>query len=149
MYLPITSIFASIFGLLIIWLTIKVSLLRIKHKAALGPINNDEYLRRNSALSNLTANLPIFLILLALAETAHICWLALACIGAAYLLARLAHIYSLYRYELKTGRIALRSISMMGTFLVIIILAAINLYLSYCAFHHYHLMMPQTLHYGR
>ena len=129
--LPYTTILAIICGLIFIYLTIQVIRLRWQYRVAVGPIKNDLYDRRSGALNNFTANMPLVLILFALSELHHVNCGQLFFFAGFYLLARIAHIYSLYSYEKKTGRYTLRAFGMMGTFGVIIALALINLYIVF------------------
>lgn len=127
-YLPFTVILSSILGLIHIWLTWKVIKLRRKYRQAVGVLENEEYARRNGALNNFTSNVPIVLILFALAENNHVSCGYLFFFGSLFLLGRLMHIYSLYAYETKTKRFTLRIFAMMSTFFVILALAGANLY---------------------
>lgn len=131
MNLPVTATLASISGLIIIALTFNVQILRYRFKVAVGEIKEEIYARRNGALTNFTANTLIVLVLSTLAEYAGVSRKLLFIIAVFYLLARLCHIYSLYSYEVKHNSYIFRGIGMFGTYLVIITLAVINLYISF------------------
>ena len=67
----ITLLYASLLGLLQVTLAYKVGSSRLKTNTLLGDGNQSEVLQKVRAHGNLTEYVPIFLILLALIETAH------------------------------------------------------------------------------
>lgn len=125
-----TAVFASICSVILVYLTLNVIRLRYKHQQAIGLIKTEEFDRRNGALSNFIHNTPMALILFAIAEVGKANCGILFFIGGIYILARLAHIYSLYVYEIKYKSFRLRMFAMITTLTVILALAAINLYIA-------------------
>jgi uncharacterized membrane protein YecN with MAPEG domain len=129
--LPVTTALASLCGFILIYLTIQVIRLRWRHRKAVGAIKTDTYERRHGALVNFTSNMPLVLILFALAELHRVNCGLLFFFAGFYLVARISHIYSVYKYETATKRYTLRAFGMMGTFGVIIALALLNLYIVF------------------
>jgi uncharacterized membrane protein YecN with MAPEG domain len=125
--LPVTATLAALCAFFQIYLTIRVILLRYKYRVIIGEIREDVYVRRNGVLSNFTANAPIVLILMALAELSATPRGLLVGLAVIYGLARISHVFSITYYEVKTGKYYFRSIGMVGSFLVMIILGVINL----------------------
>ena len=126
--LPIISVTAAICGVVLIFLTIMVIRLRLKYKVGIGDIKKEIYYRRNGALSNFTNQTPIALVLLALAEVNKANGGVLFFAGGIFILARIVHAYSVYRFEILTKSYRLRTCAMVSTFAVILALAGLNLY---------------------
>ena len=97
MTLPITLTIAGACALISIWLGLRVSQLRIRHKIMVGDADNPLVRSRMRAQSNFIEYTPLFLILLALVELSEgsKTWLW----GAAilFVLARLAHPFGMDR----------------------------------------------------
>lgn len=91
MPLPITALYAGFLGLLMIALTMRVVSFRWSEKVSLGDGGSSGGTRLIRAHGNAAETVPIFLILLALAEGMG--WSAwwLHCLGAAFLAGRVAH----------------------------------------------------------
>ena len=130
--LPLTAVFASLCGLLLVYFTVKVIKLRWKHKQSIGVIETEEYTRKNGVLTNYANTTPIVLVLFAVAEVGKANCGMLFFIGGMYLLARIAHAHSVYVYEIKHNSFRLRMFGMITTFAVILALCAINLYIAAC-----------------
>jgi uncharacterized protein len=104
--LPITLTIAGACALISLWLGLRVSQLRIRHKVSVGDAGNALVLSRMRAHANFAEYAPLFLILLGLIELARgsETWLW----GAAilFILARLAHPFGMDRpapNPLRTG----------------------------------------------
>lgn len=95
--LPITLSIAGACGLLALWLALRVSQLRFRHKVSLGDAGNAVLMARMRAHANFSEYAPLFLILLALLELAHggALWLWIG--GAVFVLARAAHLLGMNR----------------------------------------------------
>ena len=89
--LPITLVMAGVSALISLWLGIRVSQLRIKHKVLVGDGGNDLVRSRMRAHANFTEYAPIFLILVAAIELARGSPTWLWIVAAIFILARLAH----------------------------------------------------------
>lgn len=127
MILPITLTVAAAAALLHIWLSARVSSLRIRHKVSIGDDGNLAVLTRMRAHSNFAENVPIFLVLLALIEHGIGSELWLWIVALVFVLGRLLHAFGM-------DRPAPNPLRMGGTFLslaVLLGLAGYAIYLSY------------------
>lgn len=106
MLLSITLTIAGACGLLALWLAYRVSQLRLRHKISMGDAGNDALMARMRAHANFTEYAPLFLVLLALLELAHGSELWLWIGGAAFVLARVAHVLGMDRPAPNSFRIA-------------------------------------------
>ena len=127
--LPITLTIAGACALISIWLGLRVSRLRIRHKVSIGDGDNPLVRTRMRAHANFAEYAPLFLILLALIELARgsQTWLW----GAAilFVLARLAHPFGMDR----PAPNALRAGSIFVTWAVLIGLGAYAIAIPYTA----------------
>ena len=89
--LPITSIFAAIFGLMLIALSIRVGVFRFQEKIWLLDGGNDELTRRIRVQGNFTEYVPIALLLIALVELGGASTGLVWGLGTTLLAARLTH----------------------------------------------------------
>lgn len=92
---PITSIYAALCTLLIVVLAYRVVVLRRSEKIGLGDGANRLLERRVRIHANAVENVPLALILLALAEASGLPALALHLAGATLFVARVLHAYGL------------------------------------------------------
>ena len=122
-----SSLYASLGGLIIMWLSFNVIKLRRAHKISVGDGGN-EYLRlAMAAQSNAIEYIPITLILMFSLELNHANMWLLHTMGLAMLVGRILHANGLLSSNLK-----LRVVGMQVTLLVLMILVISNLlYLSY------------------
>lgn len=91
MILPITLTIAGAAAVLNVWLGWRVGQVRIAHKVSMGDAGNPHVVARMRAHANFAEYTPFVLILLGLVELAAGTSLWLWAVGAAYLLARIAH----------------------------------------------------------
>lgn len=89
--LPITLIMAGVAAIMSLWLGIRVSRLRIRHKILVGDGDDPLVRARMRAHSNFSEYMPVFLILVASIELAGGDRLWLWAAAALFILARLAH----------------------------------------------------------
>ncbi|BBC22473.1 MAPEG family protein [Pseudanabaena sp. ABRG5-3] len=122
----ITSIYAALSSLLIVWLSFNVVKLRQSGRVILGDGGNSELQVAIRAQGNATEYIPISLILLLLLELSKSNALMLHIGGIALLIGR-----SLHAYGLTTGNLKLRVSGMVFTFGNIIYLAITNLVYFY------------------
>ena len=119
----VTSIYAGLLALLIVYLTMNVVKLRRAHKVRLGDGGVPQLLTAIRAHSNAVEYIPIALILMLLLELAKIPVLALHVAGIALLTGRLLHAKGLLANDLK-----FRVPGMQITIYTIIALAAVNIF---------------------
>lgn len=130
----ITSIYAGIFALFFIALSINVIKGRRAFHIAIGDKGQDEVMRRIRAHGNFTEYTPIFLILLGFSESNGLPIIAIHLFAIAFFIGRISHAYSLLRAEQYMNNIVknikYRIIGMMLTFTIIGIMAVINIILG-------------------
>ncbi len=97
MMLPITLTIAAAAALMNIWLAVRVSQLRVRHKVSVGDDGDVRVAYRMRAHANFVEYTPIFLILLALIELARGSEGWLWGVAIVYILARLAHPFGMDR----------------------------------------------------
>ena len=122
--LPITSIFAAIFALLLIPLSMRVGILRFREKIWFLDGGNEELTRRMRVHGNFIEYVPLALLLLALVELGGASPGLVWGLGSALLAARLAHAIGVSRSATSLGR----GIGANGTFAVLLISAGWLLY---------------------
>ncbi len=122
----ITSIYAALLSLLIVWLSLNVVRLRRSGRVILGDGGNSELQVAIRTQGNATEYIPISLILLLILELSKGNALMLHIGGVALLIGR-----SLHAYGLTTGNLKLRVSGMAFTFSNIIYLAIANLVYFY------------------
>ncbi|WP_271254591.1 MAPEG family protein [Pseudanabaena sp. Chao 1811] len=122
----ITSIYAALSSLLIVWLSFNVVKLRQSGRVILGDGGNSKLQVAIRAQGNATEYIPISLILLLLLELSKANALMLHIGGVALLIGR-----SLHAYGLTTSNLKLRVSGMVFTFGNIIYLAIVNLVYFY------------------
>ena len=97
MILPITLTIAGACALISLWLGLRVSQLRIKHKVMVGDGAEERLVRRMRAHANFAEYAPIFLILLGLVELANGSETWLWIVAILFVLARLTHPFGMDR----------------------------------------------------
>lgn len=130
MLLPITLTTAAALALLHIWLSLRISAVRLKTKTSIGDGGHPVVLARMRAHANFTENAPFFLILLGLLEYNGAWSLALWIAALLFILARLAHPYGMER----PAPNALRAGGMLVSMVLIAALALWAVTISYGGF---------------
>ena len=126
--LPVTALYASVLGLFMLHLAYQVTKYRQLHRAGLGHSNHDVLIAgRNHA--NATEYIPITLILLALGELNGAANGVLHLIGVTFVFARILHAWG-FKVS-KGGAHPARYWGIVLSFLCMITLALLNLYLSW------------------
>ncbi|HEY0027470.1 MAG TPA: MAPEG family protein [Allosphingosinicella sp.] len=97
MTLPITLTIAAAAALINIWLGVRVSQLRLRHKVSVGDAGNPQLVARMRAHGNFIEYTPFFLILLALVELSRGSKTWLWAVAIVYILGRLAHPFGMDR----------------------------------------------------
>lgn len=128
--LPVTSIFASIFAIIFVLMSLNVIRNREEQNTIIGDNNNENFKRAIRAHGNFAEYVPFFLILSALNELAHINFLMLYILGFIMLYGRVSHAYGLLVYEPTNpmpNALRFRKTGMMATFAAIALSAIILL----------------------
>ena len=125
--LPITLTMAGAAALLNIWLGLRVSQLRLRHKVSVGDAGDDRVTCRMRAHANFVEYTPFFLILIGLIELARGSEQWLWWVSILFILGRLAHPFGMDR----PAPNKLRAIAIAITWAVLIGLAAYALALPY------------------
>jgi uncharacterized protein len=118
----VSSIYAGILALLIVWLSLKVIKLRRSKKVILGDGGETELQYAIRAQGNATEYIPICLILLVLLELSGINIWLVHLGGIAIIIGRLLHAKGLL-----TQSLSYRVLGMQFTFITIITLASLNI----------------------
>lgn len=95
--LPITLTIAGAAVLINIWLALRVSQLRVRHKISIGDAGNDRLACRMRAQANFIEYTPLFLILLAAIELARGSQTWLWSVAILYVFGRLLHPFGMDR----------------------------------------------------
>jgi uncharacterized membrane protein YecN with MAPEG domain len=120
----ITSIFASILGILYFRLSLDTISSRRKNKVSLGAGDNNQVLQVMSAHSNYSNYVPILLILLYLLESSQkIPWWAIVLLGSIFTLGRVLH-YLAFKNKMN---FKLRVRGMQMTLIPLMIMSVMNL----------------------
>ena len=125
MSLTITALYASLAGLLLLFLSFRVVRWRRKLSVGLGDGGQESLLRAQRAQANFTEYVPIALILLAVAESQVLTGWLLHTAGAILVLARLLHAWGLSQ---SSGRSFGRYWGTLLTWVVILALSLANIY---------------------
>jgi hypothetical protein len=91
MSLPITSVIAGIFALMMVPLSLQISMRRTKVKVAYGDADDRDLRRKIRAHGNFIEYAPTALIVLALVELAGASSLFVWCLGGLFVLGRVLH----------------------------------------------------------
>lgn len=123
----ITSLYAAILALLVIWLIIKVVKARLANKVKLGDGGVQELISARSAHSNACETIPITLILLFGSEFNGAPVLLLHISAIVFIIARVLHAQGVLNDVLK-----IRKLGMQLTLVVMLMLAVLNIvYIPY------------------
>ncbi len=125
MSLTITALYASLAGLLLLFLSFRVVRWRRKLSVGLGDGGQESLLRAQRAQANFIEYVPIALILLAAAESQGLAGWLLQTAGAILMLARLLHAWGLSQ---SSGRSFGRYWGTLLTWVVILALSLANIY---------------------
>ena len=128
MTLPVTALAAAICALLLIFMKFKVIGQRIRTETMFGAGEDAKMKMVRGTHANLAENAPIALILLALLEMTNAHHWTLTGLAALFLLARVLHIYGMYRHH-ATGSVRFRQAGVLGTSLSIVAMALWMIYL--------------------
>lgn len=121
----ITSIYAALLALILIFLSIKIIKNRRFSKVEIGDNGNDSLQRAIRAHGNFIEYTPIFLIMLILAEVGGLNKYLIHFFGIIYILGRISHAYGIAVAELKNRNFKYRVSAMICTFSCLAILALI------------------------
>lgn len=130
--LPITSFFAGILGLMLGFLSARVSRVRFKKNVALGIGSDKELERAVRAQANFVEYTPFFLILFALLEIRELDNLVLITAGIVYVFARISHAYGISFLEIRNLQKGLK-FRVLGTALTYTLIALMSLTLIFQA----------------
>jgi uncharacterized protein len=125
MMLPVTLTIAGASALIHIWLSVRVSQFRRRHKVSVGDGGHDGVLARMRAHGNFAENAPLFLILLGLIELAVGASIWLWVLGLLFVAARLLHPFGMDR----PGANPARLIGVLLTWVPLLLLGLYSLYL--------------------
>jgi uncharacterized membrane protein YecN with MAPEG domain len=120
----ITGIYAGICGLLLVVLYVRISQRRLATKIGVGSGGDAELEQRVRAHGNLVESAPFVLILLYLIEQTGLSSTYIHVLGAAFVIARLAHAQGM---STTTGRSAGRFYGSLGTVILLLVMSAILL----------------------
>ena len=127
MMLPVTSLLALPLTLLLIGLAYRVAALRVRNRIGLGVGSNKTLARAMAAHGNAMENIPAALILMALAEIQSANPIFLSVLGIVFVIARVMNALGVSQHS---GRSFGRFYGILLSWLVIIILAASNVWLN-------------------
>jgi uncharacterized membrane protein YecN with MAPEG domain len=116
---PITSVIAAIFGVMLVFLSLRVGLLRSREKIWFLDGGNEALTRRIRAQGNFIEYVPLALLLVALVELGGGPGSLIWGLGAGLLAARVAHAVGVSR----TATSPARSAGTLGTFAVLLVSA--------------------------
>ena len=125
MYFPVTILYASLLGILLIALSSQVSSKRRRSKVSLGHGGNSQLERTMRAHGNFVEYVPLALVLIMLLETEVTQVWLLHLMGVMLLGGRLLHAYGMFRPD---GMIAGRWWGTALTWLMILLTSLLNLW---------------------
>jgi len=128
MPLTITAITAALLGLLLLALAIETVSKRLKLKAAFGDAEDPELIAATRSHGNLAEHAPIVLIMLGLLEYSGANTSLVAGLAIAFVVSRLAHVIGLHQKSEPGQAPRARQIGVIGTWLVMLILAGLLLF---------------------
>jgi len=118
----ITAIYAGISGLLLVVLYVRISQRRLATKIGVGSGGDAELEQRVRAHGNLVESAPFALILLYLIEQTGLSSTYIHLLGAAFVIARLAHAQGM---SSTTGRSTGRFVGSLGTVILLVVMSAL------------------------
>ncbi len=116
MHIPITGFAAAACGLLLLFLSLRISQLRLRHQIALGDGGNSALLRAIRVHGNTTEHAPIFLLQCACYEISGGAGPSLMGLVALFLLARLLFAWGLSRRTVSLPRRAGAALTYLAQF---------------------------------
>jgi len=123
--MPITPLFAAIFGIMYIFLSIGVIRFRLSNQVSLGDGGHKEVERAIRIHGNFAEYVPFTLLLLWVLEYLALSGTAILVMCIILLVSRIAHYIGMKQPAL----FKLRQIGMLGTFLVILVASSLILWL--------------------
>jgi len=120
----ITGIYAGICGLLLVVLYVRISQRRLATKIGVGSGGDAELEQRVRAHGNLVESAPFALILLYLIEQTGLASTYIHVLGAAFVMARLAHAQGM---SSTTGRSTGRFVGSLGTVILLFVMSLLLL----------------------
>ena len=118
----ITAIYAGISGLLLVVLYVRISQRRLATKIGVGSGGDAELEQRVRAHGNLVESAPFALILLYLIEQTGLSSTYIHLLGAAFVIARLAHAQGM---SSTTGRSTGRFVGSLGAVILLVVMSAL------------------------
>lgn len=94
---PVSAIYAALLALLIVALASRIPLLRRRHRVGIGSGGNEQLALAVRVHGNAVEYIPVFLVLLLLAEIGGLAAWALHAAGSLFFLARVLHAFGLGR----------------------------------------------------
>ena len=91
MFVPVTTLYAGIFGIMLIALSINTIRMRVSAKISLGDHGDVDMTRRMRVMANFCEYVPLFVIILALIEISGAPRSALHVFGIVFLAGRVLH----------------------------------------------------------
>ncbi len=126
MNLPITLVTASVAGLLLIWLSVRVVQSRVKAEVLIGEGESEELLYRIRTHGNFSEYVPLFLIILGAVELSGGHATLLMVFAGLFIVARILHVLGMGA----EANLLFRQLGMVGTFLSIAVVSVYGLYLG-------------------
>ncbi|ADM08763.1 putative membrane protein [Parvularcula bermudensis HTCC2503] len=123
---PVTGLYAALFALILIPLTIRVGLYRDKIKVYAGDGGDETLTRRIRGHANFLEYVPFGLLLIALLELTGASGLILHGLGVLFLVSRVMHYFTLIVSPLAVTR----QISMLGTIAVFLMSGGLLIYFN-------------------
>lgn len=124
---PLSSLYASLFALILIPITIRVGLRRAKTKIFAGDGGDEVLNRRIRAHANFLEYVPFGLLLIALTEMIGAQSVFIHIVGATFLISRIMHYFTLIAHPVGITR----EISMLGTLAVFFLTGGWLLYATF------------------
>jgi uncharacterized membrane protein YecN with MAPEG domain len=125
MTIPVTAFTAAVCALLLLLTAIDTVRQRLRLKVAFGDGGDAKLTSASRAHANLAEHAPIVLIMMAALELGHANHKLLLGIGAAFLVARVAHVIGLYQYQPGSEKVPVaRQVGVMLTWATLAVLGA-------------------------
>lgn len=122
MILPVSAVFASVCAVLLIVLSYRVAMFRMRQKKGLGVTDDRDFAVAIRTQANFTEYAPIALILLAIGELNGVAVQLIYGVGMAFVLFRLFHAWGMTQG--RGGAHPARLIGIVGTWLALLVIAA-------------------------
>ena len=128
--IPITALYAGLFALFLVFLSINAVKARRANKVSLLDGGNEAVARAFRAQGNFTEYVPLALILMLLAESSAAPFWFVHLLGLVFMTGRLMHAYSLLSSEPNDNNYTPRILGMMMTFGTLLVAGIYNIYQS-------------------